>query len=163
MRRPFQRIGAGRTPFACRKLPSQQELMPDKKPTYEQGQLQLQLYDLRREAKLRKAREWVTQNFFADSLEESQRVAPFGSQEGTYWMMVVGYWEQACAFLHHGLLHEQLFFETSGEFFGVWERVKTMVPTARERFRQKLFLANLERSEERRVGKECRSRWSPYH
>ena len=26
------------------------------------------------------------------------------------------------------------------------------------------FLANaLQRSEERRVGKECRSRWSPYH
>ena len=24
-------------------------------------------------------------------------------------------------------------------------------------------LAKLERSEERRVGKECRSRWSPYH
>ena len=23
--------------------------------------------------------------------------------------------------------------------------------------------ANIERSEERRVGKECRSRWSPYH
>src|SRR2546427_752987 len=25
------------------------------------------------------------------------------------------------------------------------------------------FAAHLERSEERRVGKECRSRWSPYH
>src|SRR2546429_6374777 len=25
------------------------------------------------------------------------------------------------------------------------------------------LLCNLERSEERRVGKECRSRWSPYH
>ena len=24
-------------------------------------------------------------------------------------------------------------------------------------------LGNLSRSEERRVGKECRSRWSPYH
>ena len=24
-------------------------------------------------------------------------------------------------------------------------------------------LQNLKRSEERRVGKECRSRWSPYH
>ena len=24
-------------------------------------------------------------------------------------------------------------------------------------------IANLVRSEERRVGKECRSRWSPYH
>ena len=26
-----------------------------------------------------------------------------------------------------------------------------------------LFLLLLDRSEERRVGKECRSRWSPYH
>ena len=25
------------------------------------------------------------------------------------------------------------------------------------------FTASIERSEERRVGKECRSRWSPYH
>ena len=27
----------------------------------------------------------------------------------------------------------------------------------------KLFVAITTRSEERRVGKECRSRWSPYH
>jgi hypothetical protein len=32
---------------------------------------------------------------------------------------VIGYWEQACALLNYGLLHEDLFFETSGEFFGV--------------------------------------------
>ena len=25
------------------------------------------------------------------------------------------------------------------------------------------FVSNIRRSEERRVGKECRSRWSPYH
>ena len=28
---------------------------------------------------------------------------------------------------------------------------------------EKLNLLTLVRSEERRVGKECRSRWSPYH
>ena len=28
---------------------------------------------------------------------------------------------------------------------------------------EKLFVVNKARSEERRVGKECRSRWSPYH
>ena len=28
---------------------------------------------------------------------------------------------------------------------------------------EKHKLERLERSEERRVGKECRSRWSPYH
>ena len=122
--------------------------MPDK-PTHEQGQLQLQLYDLRREAKLRQARDWFTQNYFADSFEDSNRIAPFGSQEGTYVGMVLGYWEQACALLNHGLLHEQLFFETSGEFFGVWERIKPVVPKFREMFRQKLLLANLEKAAEK--------------
>ena len=29
--------------------------------------------------------------------------------------------------------------------------------------RANIFLSKLTRSEERRVGKECRSRWSPYH
>ena len=28
---------------------------------------------------------------------------------------------------------------------------------------QKVVAASSQRSEERRVGKECRSRWSPYH
>ena len=123
--------------------------MADTKPTHEQGQLQLQLYDLRREAKLRQARDWYTQNYFVDTFEDSTRVAPFGSQEGTFVMMVLSYWEQACAYLNHGLLHEQLFFETSGEFYGVWDRVKPVVPTMREMFKQNLFLANMEKAAQR--------------
>jgi len=127
----------------------EEECMPDEKATHAQAQLQLQLYDLRREAKLRQAREWFTQNYFVDSLDDSNRIAPFGSQEGTYLMMVATYWDQACALLNHGLLHEQLFFEAAGEFFGVWERVKPIVPGIREKFRQKLFLANLEKAAQR--------------
>ena len=30
-------------------------------------------------------------------------------------------------------------------------------------FRPRGIMGSRERSEERRVGKECRSRWSPYH
>ena len=116
------------------------------KPTHEQGQLQLQLYDLRREAKLREAREWFTQNYFVDSFEDRQRIAPFGSKEGTYFMMVVSYWDQACAYLNHGLLHEQLFLETSGEFYGVWDRLKPVVPKMREMFHMKPFLAHMEQA-----------------
>jgi hypothetical protein len=36
--------------------------------------------------------------------------------------------------LNYGLLHEDLFFETGGEFFGVWEQVKTVLPQFREQF-----------------------------
>jgi hypothetical protein len=33
------------------------------KPTHEQAQLHLQVYDLRREARLRQARDWVQKNY----------------------------------------------------------------------------------------------------
>ncbi len=63
--------------------------------------------------------------------------------------MVIGYWEQACALLNYGLLHEDLFFETSGEFFGVWELLKPVVPQFRERFADNNLVANLERAAQR--------------
>ena len=85
-------------------------------PTHEQGQLQLQIYDLRREAKLREARDWFFRNYWVDSLDDAMRIAAPGTENGTLAMMVFSYWEQACAYLNHGLLHEDLFFETSGEF-----------------------------------------------
>jgi hypothetical protein len=118
-------------------------------PTHEQGQLQLELYDLRREAKLRQAREWYFQNYHVKTFDDAMRIAAPGTENGALAMMVISYWEQACAFLNHGLLHEDLFFETSGEFYGVWELIKGVVPEGRERFSNKQFLANVEKAAKR--------------
>jgi hypothetical protein len=119
------------------------------KPTYEQGKLHLQIYEMRREARLRQARDWFFKNYFVESFEDAMRVGAPGTESGTNAMMVASYWEQACAFLNYGLLHEDLFFDTSGEFFGVWQRLKPMVPGFREQFKTPLFLAHLEKSAER--------------
>jgi hypothetical protein len=119
------------------------------KPTYEQAQLQLQLFEQRRENRLREARDWFFKNVVAETFDEAMKIAPMGSQGGTYFMMVTSYWEQACAFLNYGLLHEDLFFETNGEFFGVWEAVKPTIKEGRERFKNPLFLTNLEKAANR--------------
>jgi hypothetical protein len=119
------------------------------KPTHDQAQLQLQLYDLRREARLRQARDWFFKNYHVDNIEEATRIAAPGTEGGTFTMMVLSYWDQACALLNYGLLHEDLFFETSGEFFGVWEFVKPVVPQFRERFANKHFLEHLEKASQR--------------
>lgn len=121
----------------------------DSKPTHEQAQLHLQVYDLRREAKLRQARDWFQKNYRAETFDEAMKVAPFGTEAGTNFGMVIGYWEQACALLNYGLLHEGLFFETSGEFFGVWEAVKPVIPEFRAKFVDKNLLANLEKAAQR--------------
>jgi len=119
------------------------------KPTHEQAQLHLQVYELRREARLREGRDWFFKNYFVENLEDATRIAAPGTEAGALTMMVVSYWEQACALLNYGLLHEDLFFETSGEFFAVWERVKPMVAQARELWKNQHFLAQLEQAANR--------------
>ena len=119
------------------------------KPTHEQAQLHLQIYEMRREARLRQARDWFFKNYFVDNLEDAMRIAAPGTETGAFAMKVFSYWEQACALLNYGLLHEDLFFETSGEFFGVWERIRPTIQQGRERFANQQFLAHLEKAANR--------------
>jgi len=119
------------------------------KPKHEQADLQLKIFDLRREARLRQARDWFNEKFFPNSLDDAMRIAPMGTESGTFFMMVVSYWDQACAYLNHGLLHEDLFFETNGEFFFIWERVKPTIEEGRKRWANPLFLAHLEKAANR--------------
>jgi len=119
------------------------------KPTHEQAQLHLQVYDLRREERLRQARDWFQKNYIVETFEDAMRIAAPGTEGGTYVGMVIGYWEQACALLNYGLLNEDLFFETSGEFFGVWEALKPVVPQFRDLFADKHSLEHLEKAAQR--------------
>ena len=121
----------------------------DSKPTHEQAQLHLQVYDLRREARLRQARDWFGKNYIVNTIDDAMRIAAPGTEAGAFVGMVIGYWEQTCALLNYGLLHEDLFFETTGEFFGVWELCKPVAPQFREMFSDKQSLAHLERAAKR--------------
>lgn len=119
------------------------------KPTHEQAQLHLQVYEMRREARLRQARDWFFKNYHPQNIDEAMRIASPGTENGAFVGMVLSYWEQACALLNYDLLNEDLFFETSGEFFGVWESVKGIIPQAREKFAYKQHLAHMEKAAQR--------------
>ena len=119
------------------------------KPTHEQAQLHLQIYEMRREARLRQGRDWYFKNYVVENFDQAMQIAGPGTETGALARMVLSYWEQACALLNYGLLHEDLFFQTSGEFFGVWEMAKPIVPQAREKFVNKQFLVNLEKAAQR--------------
>jgi hypothetical protein len=60
---------------------------------YDEVNLMLRLYDLRREPRLREARAWFVEHFHAGSPEELMVKYPQGSQENTYIRMVISYWE----------------------------------------------------------------------
>ena len=68
--------------------------------THEDANLILRLYDLRREEKLRQARDWFFKNFHARNIEEFGKLCPHGSQEHAYHRMVTSYWDMEIGRAH---------------------------------------------------------------
>jgi hypothetical protein len=108
------------------------------------AELLLRLYELRREEKLRRAREWMMGKFQADSVEELGRKYPPGSEEDAFFRMVVSYWDMAASLVNHGLLKEDLLFENTMELWATWEKVKHVAAGLREVRKNPLAWNNLE-------------------
>ena len=112
--------------------------------THEDANLLLRLYELRREERMRKAREWFMKNFHASTMEEFQKLCPLGSEENASYRMVVSYWDMAASFVTAGILHQQLFTQNSRELLFVWERIRDIAPALRESFKNANIARNLE-------------------
>ena len=110
-------------------------------PNYQDADLVLRLFDLRREAKLREARGWMG-GFYPDSVEDLHRayMAP-----DNFLRMVAGYWDIATSLVNLGVVHRGLFVEAGGEAFFLWAKVGEWVPAFREMTGNAAFLANVDR------------------
>jgi len=108
------------------------------------AQLLLQIYEVRREEKLRRAREWLIGNFWAENLEEFAAACTPGSDENTYYRMTTSYWEMVASIVNRGMLDEELHFENNGEGLLVWLRVKSVTLQMREARKNPLILRHLE-------------------
>jgi hypothetical protein len=109
-------------------------MAPKRKATSADADLILKLYDLRREAVMRQARQWIAVNFWPESVEDIvSLLSQFGSQENAYFRQVTGYWEMACALVLNGALDEALFFDTSGEMFFIFAKVRRFLKEFREK------------------------------
>lgn len=112
--------------------------------TYDDVNLILKLYDLRREAKMREARKWFISSFKARTMDELNALCPMGSEENAYYRMVVTYWDMAASFVTGGVLNDTLFFQDCREALYVWERVRDVLPSVRATFKDPTYLKNLE-------------------
>jgi len=136
--------GGGFVPSATSPaIESQEDNVREKADQYD-ADLLLRLYDLRREERLRRAREWFTNEFQAGSLEEYNRECPPGSEKSAFFRMVVSYWDMVGSIVNHGLIKEEFFFENTSEFFLVWEKIKGFSPKLREARENSLLWKNLE-------------------
>ena len=112
--------------------------------THEQVKLMLQLYEMRREPRMREARDWYFSKFRPVSLEDVYKQAPMGSAANASMRMVTSYWEMVASIVNRGLIDEEFFFENSGEQWAVWERIRAYVPAMRARNKNPHYYGNLE-------------------
>lgn len=78
----------------------------------------LKLYELRQEPVLRRARAWMTGEFWPTSAEEIRVVInDSGSETNCWFRQVTSYWEMAAALVNHGVLAPELFVDANTEPF----------------------------------------------
>jgi len=102
--------------------------------TASDAQIILQLYELRREAQMRKARHFISAEFWPETAEDTLRIArAYPSPENTWLRQVTSYWEMAASFVLRGALHEGLFFDASGEMYCVYAKFKPFLGEIRQK------------------------------
>jgi hypothetical protein len=119
-----------------------------KKPTIADAELILKLYDLRREAEMRKARAWWGGTFFPQNADDFLKVAwAMSAPENAWLRQVSGYWSMAASFVLLGALNEELFLQPafSGEMFLIYAKVHPFIKDLREKAGDPQMFANIEK------------------
>ena len=112
--------------------------------TYDDVNLLLRLYELRREARMRDARRWYATDFKVKTLAEFDAICPPGSTENESYRMVTSYWEMVASFVATGVLSKTVFFESGRELLYAYERLRSILPAMRERNKDPRYFRNLE-------------------
>jgi hypothetical protein len=119
-----------------------------KKPTSADAQLILQLYDLRREAEIRKARNWWLVTFWPENAEDFMKVgSAMGTQENNWLRQAAGYWSMSASLVLSGAINQELFLDpsVSGEMFFIFAKVKPFLGELRTKMKNPRMFANIEK------------------
>ena len=109
------------------------------------AELILKLYDLRREAEMRKARHWYGSSFWPKSADDLIQVINVANpQENAWFRQVSGYWEMASSFVLRGALNEDLFFDSGTELWFTLAKVYPFLKEAREKTNLPFYFARTE-------------------
>ena len=109
---------------------------------FESAQLNLQLFDLRREPVLREARSWFLLDFHPQNLAEF--VAAVSGERNASIRMVLGYWDMAASLVTSGAIDGDAFRAAHGEMFGTFAKIEPFLAEMRTQFGEPAFCRHFE-------------------
>ena len=108
----------------------------------ESADLIMKLYELRREATMREARNWFI-SFFPENAEDILRTM-IDPQVSSYYRMVTTYWDMAAGFVNRGAIDEAMFLDSGSECWVIYSKIQPHLEKVREQLRDPNYLKNLE-------------------
>lgn len=115
-----------------------------RKPMHADAELLLRLYEIRRDPELRRARTWFLRDFQAASWDDIKERYLTHTDEDRWFRMTISYWEMVATLVNRGVLHDELFFDHTGEDVVTWEKCKPWIAGARASIRPS-YLHNFEK------------------
>jgi hypothetical protein len=119
-----------------------------KKANADDARLILQIYDLRREPEMRKAREWWATKFWPDSADDFMKVVmAAGTPEQKWVRQVASFWDMAATLVMHGALNEKLFLEmaNSGEMYFLFAKIRPFLKELRGKMQNPEAFSRIEK------------------
>ena len=108
-------------------------MIPKAAPDYQDADLVLRLYDMRREAVLRAARKSVITGYQPTSLESCLAILAPDHPLNEAFRQVSTYWEMVYGMAKHGIVHADYLMESSGEGVLIYSRVEPWLAALREK------------------------------
>ncbi len=109
---------------------------------HKDADLILKLYDLRREATMREARNWF---FTFNPQSPKDFLDVLTSDKSGYYRMVISYWDMAASLVNNDAIDAQMFNDANGEHLFVYAKMEPFLPALREEMGNPQFLAHLEK------------------
>jgi len=108
-------------------------------PDYQDADLLLRVYEMRREPVIRAARDAFNSKFWPTSYEEVKAVATAGHELNAPYRQLGTYWEMVYGLVRHGIVHPEFFMETNGEGLFMFARIEPYLEQLRKDYNPALL------------------------
>jgi hypothetical protein len=109
---------------------------------FENAQLNLKLFELRREPVLRKARAWFRRDFNPESFYELMEAVR--GKRNEWFRMVLGYWNMASSMVTTGAIDGDAFRAAHGEIYATFSKVQPYLAELRKSIEEPDLYKHLE-------------------
>jgi hypothetical protein len=96
---------------------------------FESATLNLKLFELRREAVLREAREWFLRDFNPETFADVVEI--ISGERNASFRMVLGYWDMAASLVTAGAIDADAFRAAHSEVFGTFSKIRPFLTELR--------------------------------